>query len=134
MAIAAAAIAGLTLFFYSISDQVPYLILHGGLLLPLFAVLVFGLSGPHAISRLFSWGPLLLVGESSYCLYLLHFNVFLLIHNYHLPERFHLTALDPWISYAILIGLSILIYRFFENPVRRAILNRFPPTSRQKAA
>ena len=134
MAIAAAAIAALTLFFYLISDRVPYLVLHGGLLLPLFAILVFGLSGPHAISRIFSWGPLLLVGESSYCLYLLHFNVFLLIHNYRLPERFHLTGLDPWISYAALIGLSILIYRFFENPVRRAILNRFPPASRQKAA
>jgi peptidoglycan/LPS O-acetylase OafA/YrhL len=134
MAIAAAAIAGLALFFYMASDQVPYLVLHGGLLLPLFAALVFGLSGQHAISRIFSWGPLLLIGESSYCLYLLHFNVFLLIHNYHLPEKLHLTALDPWISYAALIGLSILIYRFFENPVRRAILNRFPPTSRQKAA
>jgi peptidoglycan/LPS O-acetylase OafA/YrhL len=134
MAIAASALAGLGLFFYFASERVPYLVLHGGVLLPLFAVLVFGLSGPHAISSIFSWGPLLLIGESSYCLYLLHFNAFVLIHQYHLPERLHVTALDPWISYAALIGLSIFIYRYFENPVRRAILNRFPPTSRQKAA
>lgn len=134
MAIAFVALAVLGLFFYTISAKVPYLVLHGGLLLPLFAILVFGLSGPHAISKIFAWGPLLLVGESSYCLYLLHFNVFILIHTYHLPERLHVAALDPWISYAVLIALSVVIYKFFENPVRKAILNRFPPSSRQKAA
>jgi peptidoglycan/LPS O-acetylase OafA/YrhL len=96
--------------------------------------MVFGLSGRHVISRIFSWGPLLLVGESSYCLYLLHFNVYLLIHNHHLPERLHVAAFDPWISYAALIAISVVIYKFFENPVRRAILDRFPPSSRQKAA
>jgi peptidoglycan/LPS O-acetylase OafA/YrhL len=134
MLIAAAALSGLGLFFFLTSERVPYLILHGGLLLPLFAAMVFGLSGRHVISRIFSWGPLLLVGESSYCLYLLHFNVYLLIHNHHLPERLHVAAFDPWISYAALIAISVVIYKFFENPVRRAILDRFPPSSRQKAA
>lgn len=134
MLIAAASLLGLGLFFYLASERVPYLILHGGLLLPLFGALVFGLSGKHAISNIFSWGPLLLVGESSYVLYLLHFNVFILIHSTHLPERLHVTALDPWISYAVLVGLSIFIYRFFENPIRKAILNRFPPSSRRNVA
>ena len=134
MLIAAASLIGLGLFFYLASERVPYLILHGGLLLPLFSALVFGLSGKHAISSIFSWGPLLLIGESSYCLYLLHFNVFILIHSTHLPERLHVTALDPWISYAVLVGLSIFIYRFFENPIRKAILNRFPPSSRRNVA
>jgi peptidoglycan/LPS O-acetylase OafA/YrhL len=134
MLIAAVALSGLGLFFFLTSERVPYLILHGGLLLPLFAAMVFGLSGRHVISRIFSWGPLLLVGESSYCLYLLHFNVYLLIHNHHLPERLHVAAFDPWITYAALIAISVVIYKFFENPVRRAILDRFPPSSRQKAA
>jgi peptidoglycan/LPS O-acetylase OafA/YrhL len=134
LAIAATAVTLLGLFFYIVSPHIPYLVLHGGILLPLFAMLVFGLSGPHIISSVFSWGPLLLIGESSYCLYLLHFNVFILIHMYHLPERLHVAALDPWISYAALIALSIAVYRFVENPARRAILNRFPPSSRAKAA
>ncbi|QNI37783.1 acyltransferase family protein [Edaphobacter albus] len=133
MTLAAIALAGLGLFFYLAAGHVPYLVLHGGLLLPLFTLLVFGLSGKHAIAKVFSWGPLLLVGESSYCLYLLHFNLFVMIHQYHLPERLHVANLDPWISYAVLLVLSILIYKFFENPVRRAILNRFPPTSRRTA-
>jgi len=132
LAIAAASILALGLFFCSVSDRVPYLLLHGGLLLPLFAALVFGLSGPHVISSIFSWGPLLLIGESSYCLYLLHFNVFILIHTYKLPERLHVAAFDPWISYAALIGLSIFVYRFVENPARRAILNHFSPASRRQ--
>ncbi|WP_051978588.1 acyltransferase family protein [Edaphobacter aggregans] len=133
LAMAAAALTALFLFFYLVSPHVPYLIIHGGLLLPLFAALVFGLSGPHAISSVFSWGPLLLIGESSYCLYLLHFNVFQLIHMYRLPERLHVAALDPWISYAALIVLSIVVYRFVENPARKTLLRLFPPASRRPA-
>lgn len=133
MAIAAAALVGLGLFFVFVAPHVPYLIKHGGLLMPLFAALVFGLSGTHPIASVFAWRPLLLVGESSYCLYLLHFNVFILIHMYHLPEKLHVAALDPWISYAALILLSLAVYRFVENPVRRALLRRFPPASRSSA-
>ena len=133
MSIAAAALIGLGLFFAFAAPRIPYLIKHGGLLMPLFAALVFGLSGRNPIASVFAWRPLLLIGESSYCLYLLHFNVFILIHMYHLPERLHVAALDPWISYAALILLSLAIYRFVENPVRRALLNRFPPTPRLSA-
>jgi peptidoglycan/LPS O-acetylase OafA/YrhL len=131
LAIAAAALTGLGLFFYLATPHLPYLLKHGGLLLPLFVCLVFGLSGSHAISAVFAWRPLLLIGESSYCLYLLHFNVFLLIHNHHLTERLHVAALDPWISYAALVVVSLIVYRFIENPARKAILSRF---SRRVAA
>ena len=99
--------------------------MHGGLMTPVFAALVLGLSGPHPISALFTWRPLLLIGESSYCLYLLHFNVFQLLHTYHVPERLHLAALDPWLSYAILILLALAVFHFVEVPARRAILQRF---------
>ncbi len=133
MAIAAAALVGLGLFFAFAAPHVPYLIKHGGLLMPLFAALVFGLSGTNPIASIFAWRPLLLIGESSYCLYLLHFNVFILIHLYHLPERLHVAALDPWISYAALILLSLVVYRFVENPARRALLRRFPPANRRPA-
>ena len=113
------------LFFYTLIGHTPYLLMHGGLMTPLFAALVLGLSGPHPISAIFSWRPLLLIGESSYCLYLLHFNVFQLLHTYHVPERLHLAALDPWLSYVILILLALAVFHFIENPARKAILNRF---------
>ena len=112
-------------FFYSLVGHTPYLLIHGGLMTPIFAALVLGLSGPHPISALFSWRPLLLIGESSYCLYLLHFNVFQLLHTNHVPERLHLAALEPWLSYAILILLALAVFHFVEVPARRVILQRF---------
>ena len=123
--IAAITLAALGLFFYAPVSHVPYLVMHGGLLMPLFAALILGLSGPHPISSIFAWRPLLLIGESSYCLYLLHFNVFILIHTYHLPEHLHLAALDPWLSYLVLILLSLAAYHYVETPGRRALLRHF---------
>jgi peptidoglycan/LPS O-acetylase OafA/YrhL len=128
--LSAASLAALGIFFYDLVRQTPYLLMHGGLMTPVFAALVLGLSGPHPISALFSWRPLLLVGESSYCLYLLHFNVFQLLHAYHVPERLHLVALDPWLSYAILILLALAVFHFVETPARKAILRRFSRKSR----
>jgi len=118
-------LAAVGLFFYSLVRHTPYLLMHGGLLTPIFAALVLGLSGPHPISALFSWRPLLLIGESSYCLYLLHFNVFQLLHIYHVPERLHLAALDPWLSYVILILLALAVFHFVEVPARQVLLRRF---------
>src|ERR1700722_6145153 len=130
LSLSAVSLAGVGLFFYTIVLHTPYLLMHGGLLTPVFAALVLGLSGPHFISSLFAWRPLLLVGESSYCLYLLHFNVFQLLHTYHVPDRLHLAALDPWLSYAILVLLSLVVFHFVEIPARKAILHRFSHKSR----
>jgi peptidoglycan/LPS O-acetylase OafA/YrhL len=123
--LSAVSLTAIGLFFYTLVLHTPYLLMHGGLMTPVFAALVLGLSGPHPISALFSWRPLLLIGESSYCLYLLHFNVFQLLHIYHVPERLHLAALDPWLSYGILILLALAAFHFVETPARRAILTRF---------
>jgi peptidoglycan/LPS O-acetylase OafA/YrhL len=118
-------LAAVGVFFYVLVSHTPYLLMHGGLLTPLFAALVLGLSGPHPISAVFSWRPLLVIGESSYCLYLLHFNVFQLLHTYHVPERLHLAALEPWLSYVILILLALAVFHFVEVPARKALLHRF---------
>jgi peptidoglycan/LPS O-acetylase OafA/YrhL len=125
LVLSAISLIAVGLFFYTLVGHTPYLLIHGGLMTPIFATLVLGLSGPHHISALFSWRPLLLIGESSYCLYLLHFNVFQLLHTYHVPERLHLAALDPWLSYAILILLALAVFHFVETPARKAILHRY---------
>jgi peptidoglycan/LPS O-acetylase OafA/YrhL len=121
-------------FFYTLVGHTPYLLMHGGLMTPVFAALILGLSGPHPISTLFSWRPLLLIGESSYCLYLLHFNVFQLLHTYHVPERLHLAALEPWLSYGILILIALAAFHFVETPARKAILSRFSHKNRPLTA
>ena len=123
--LSAISLTAVAIFFYTLVLQTPYLLIHGGLMTPIFAAVVLGLSGPHPISAVFSWRPLLLIGESSYCLYLLHFNVFQLLHTYKVPERLHLAALDPWLSYVILILLALAVFHFVEIPARKAILRRF---------
>ena len=50
------------------------LMLHNGLLLPLFGLLILGLSQRNLVSRVLSVAPMLLLGEASYSFYLVHFN------------------------------------------------------------
>lgn len=122
---AAFALTGILLFFYLGAPHVPYVIIHGALLLPLFCLLVLGLTGPNPVSAVFAFRPLVILGEATFALYLLHFNVFEMIHNYHLPERLHLESVDPWISYVFIIALAYGTVRFIEKPTQRLLLQRF---------
>ena len=58
---------------------------------------------------------------------MLHFNVFQMIHIYHLPERLHFVAYDPWVSYLAIIALAFAVHSFYEQPARRFVLNHFSP-------
>jgi peptidoglycan/LPS O-acetylase OafA/YrhL len=97
---------------------VPYTIIHDGLLMPLFGCLILGLAGENPLSRALGVRPLVFVGEASYCLYLLHFNLWNLIHDSHLLAVTGLIRLDPWISYVLLIAMSILALHFIEKPAQ----------------
>jgi peptidoglycan/LPS O-acetylase OafA/YrhL len=112
------------LFHWGIG-YLPYPMLHTGMLTPLFALLILGLSGDHWISKILAVRPMVIVGESTYCLYLLHFNCWNLMHKYELPQRLHVAALDPWFSYAVLVLIALAAYYAVENPGRRWILNRW---------
>jgi peptidoglycan/LPS O-acetylase OafA/YrhL len=106
---------------------VPYILMHGGLLLPLFAALTVGLSGQNAIASIFSTRPLMLLGRASYALFLLHFNFINMLRTYHVPERLHLGAYDPWISYAATLVLAVSAMYLVEGPARKAILGQRAP-------
>ena len=106
---------------YHLEAQMPYLLVHGGLLTPVFGAIILGLSGPSPLAKLFSWRPLVAIGTSTYCLYLLHFNVYQLIHDHHLPERLHLTSVDPWISYVFVVLLAMSVRKWVEHPFQIAI-------------
>ncbi len=121
-AVAVASLFALAGFFARVIPHVPYILMHGGLLVPLFAALTIGLSGQNAIASAFSWRPIVLLGEASYCLFLLHFNFINLVRHYHLPERLHVVAFDPWISYAAALLLSYTAMLLVERPARKAIL------------
>ena len=108
---------------YHLADRLPYIMIHGGLLTPLFAAVIMGLSGPSPLASVFSVRPLVVVGASTYCLYLLHFNVFVLLHLHHVPEKLHVARFDPWISYVFVVLLALAARKWVEHPCQVAIGN-----------
>jgi peptidoglycan/LPS O-acetylase OafA/YrhL len=100
---------------------VPYALIHDGLLMPLFGCLILGLAGTNLLSRFFSFPVFVFVGESSYCLYLMHFNLWNLLHSSGLLPALHLSRLDPWISYAILVALGLVTLHLVEKPAQKLL-------------
>jgi peptidoglycan/LPS O-acetylase OafA/YrhL len=89
--------------------------------MPLFGCIILGLAGENPLARLLSLRPLVFVGEASYCIYLLHFNLWNLIHDTHVLDRVGLSRFDPWISYAVLIGIALLALHLVEKPAQRQL-------------
>ena len=105
-------------------SSLPFVLLHDGLLMPAFGILILGLAGEHVLAKPFGLAPVVLLGEASFCLYLLHFNLWELIHQYGLLTPLHLTQLDPWISYVLVISAALAAHRWVEVPGRRWILRQ----------
>ena len=125
--IACASLSVLAVFFATAVAHVPYILMHGGLLVPLFGALTVGLSGQNFIASAFAWKPIELLGQASYALFLLHFNFINMLRTYHVPERLHLAAYDPWVSYAATLALAVSAMYLVERPARRAILGQRKP-------
>lgn len=102
-------------------EHLPYAMLHDGLLMPLFAVLILGLAGDNVLSRIVGFRLFVIVGESSYCLYLLHFNMWTLLHRSHLLETTGLVRWDPWASYFIIIAMAVATLRLVERPMQQRL-------------
>jgi peptidoglycan/LPS O-acetylase OafA/YrhL len=103
----------------SLGSALPYPLMHDGLLMPLFGCLIIGLAGENLLAHIVGASPLVFVGEASYCLYLLHFNMWNLIHDTHVLDRLHLSQFDPWISYVLLVLMALLALHFIEKPTQR---------------
>lgn len=87
----------------------------GGLVVP-FCLIIFALaSGQGAIARFLSLPTMVLLGEASYAMYILH----VVIHQLTLgilPK-----GLGPLITIPIIL-LSVFVYRYFERPCQTALL------------
>jgi peptidoglycan/LPS O-acetylase OafA/YrhL len=101
--------------------HIPYSVIHDGLLMPFFGCMILGLSGENFLAMGFGWRPLVFVGEASYCLYLMHFNLWNLIHDSHTLDRLGLARFDPWISYALLIAIAVMALHFVEKPAQKLL-------------
>jgi len=113
----------------SLGPLVPYAIIHDGLLMPLFGCIVLGLAGVNPLARALGVRPLVFVGEASYCLYLLHFNLWNIVHGWQLLRLVGLSRFDPWLSYALMIALAIGALYFIEKPAQRKLREWLHATS-----
>jgi peptidoglycan/LPS O-acetylase OafA/YrhL len=125
-ALAAAAIA--TVAVVEVSPWVPLHNLGDGILAPIFMLLIWALSSsPTVFSRILSVSWLVVLGEASFGLYLLHIPVL------HIFESVHSIA-QPW-AYALYltltITLSVISFYFVEAPLRRWILASFDKHPRE---
>lgn len=93
------------------------------LLCPIFALAIYALaSGGAAISKFLESGPVKLLGESSYSLYLVHWTPLMF-----LVSRYGWGRVPIGLAFAVMIGcifLSILIYLEFERPARAYLRTR----------
>ncbi len=111
----------------TLGSGIPYALIHDGLLMPLFGFIVLGLSGENVLAHALGVRPLVFIGNSSYCLYLLHFNMWQALHDTGILRWLGLMRFDPWISYVLLIVMALLALYYIEKPAQkklRALMNR----------
>lgn len=105
-----------------VSDHLPYVMLHNGLLIPLQCAVILGLCRQHWLTRLLSHRWLMVLGEASYALYLIHLLIF-----FWMQDHFHLAtsvANAVW-QITLVTVFSVLLYRYVERPCRRFVLQAF---------
>jgi peptidoglycan/LPS O-acetylase OafA/YrhL len=101
--------------------HIPYLLLPGGLMLPLWSCVVLGFAlGGGPLARFLSEPPFVFLGQASYCVYVLHFVVIQWI-----VRRIGVSVLnDGTVSLSVAFGailISSVAYIFFEQPAHRIL-------------
>jgi peptidoglycan/LPS O-acetylase OafA/YrhL len=119
------------------SGKLPFLMLHNGLLAPVFALLIYHLAHRGAPSRALSAGWIVLLGEASYALYILHYplghEIYQLASHFGWPGE---TLPFPIVLLG-LIAASVVTFRYLEVPARgwvRGVLSRRPERAREAMA
>lgn len=97
--------------------------MHSGLLAPAFALLIFGFATQPAWTRLLAAKPLILLGEASYSLYLLHGFVIVMA-LVAFGRSPHLTLVTV-VTILVAIVFSVIVYFVLEKPLRRLLHPRY---------
>lgn len=124
LAVAAALLLAFAAFLLLVfwDPRPPLAELSDGLFAPLFICITWACSDSRGLpSRLLSAPWLVILGEASYGLYLIHFPMYQLFSAYHLDR---IPAVYP-LYLGSCIGLSVLSFYFVETPTRKWLLRRF---------
>jgi peptidoglycan/LPS O-acetylase OafA/YrhL len=103
-----------------VTNGIPYLLLHNGVLLPLFAVIILRCARRDGVPRLLSHKWAQLLGEASYSLYVLHLLIWIYVKI--IIERSGWDPLAAWVfpAYAtIAVCASLASFTWIERPARQ---------------
>ena len=116
-----------TMVLLSYSDSIPYPLVHNGLLLPLYACVLFGLAlDGGLVARVLSSKTLVFLGNASYSMYILHAPI---------ASWMHILWRDAFLAIpegplfvacytAAVVLASCAVYKFFEEPLNRFLKRR----------
>lgn len=106
--------------------------LTNGLMAPLFLTLIFALACDRTLlSRLFSRRLCLLLGDSSYSMYILHVPIFLAVQQIISVYKLPLSKTSTLHIYVVLvIVLSVFSYLHIEKPARNGLRRLFEADAR----
>ncbi|MDR3723197.1 MAG: hypothetical protein P4K83_01740 [Terracidiphilus sp.] len=99
----------------ALANQIPFLLMSNGMMVPAFSLIILGLVNvENVVSFILTRPWMLILGESSYAIYLFHGVLFF-------PMR-KIVSVDSrlfWMAFiAVLMSMSLLLYHFIEKPLR----------------
>ena len=103
------------------SGVIPYAILHTALLAPAFAAIVYGLALRPSWAGLLERRIFVLLGDASYSLYLLHTTIMGFYFYGSTGQLRRQTPLGVLVFVALALTISVLVYKFIEEPSRRKL-------------
>lgn len=101
------------------ANHIPLLAMSNGFLLPVYGLTILGLTNiRNGLARLLSHKYLVVLGEASYAVYLLHAPIWL-----YFSRVRTINTLPLWFAYVVLVIVtSVASFYFLERPARKKIL------------
>ena len=103
------------------SNRIPYAVIHTALLSPAFAALIYGVALRSRWTSILENRLLVLFGDASYSMYLIHVTILFSFFHTQKGEVRNASFVGLAECLAMALAISILIYRFVEEPARRRL-------------
>jgi peptidoglycan/LPS O-acetylase OafA/YrhL len=116
---------GLLALAFALSSELPWWTRSDAAVLPLFALVILGGAKAGSVVPILTHRWALLLGEASYAMYILHIPIRRLWRGATAAMGMQLPRwLDFLLYFAVVVAVSIVVFRLIETPLRRAIAGR----------